>query len=100
MTVQLRIYNMKPGKLPDWERLFHSGIAELRTRQGFEILGAWSIPDAARFVWVLSYEGTREDFDAADRAYYELPEHEKLHEAALEYLDSGEAHFVEPMDGL
>ena len=72
MPDQLRMYTIKPGEmaawLEEWERL----IAPLRRRQGFEILGAWTIePD--QFVWILRHAGSK-TWEEADAAYYAAPE--------------------------
>lgn len=97
MAEQLRIYTMKPGKLDDWVDLFRRGTSRLRTENGFE-LQAWKAPATNQFVWLVSHEGTKEEFEAADAAYYELPEHKPIHEEALLYLEKGESWFLEPVD--
>jgi hypothetical protein len=94
VATQLRIYTMKPGKLEDWIALFRRGVSGLRAAQGFEI-DAWSAPSSNQFVWIVRYEGSIAEFDAADAAYYELPEHKPLHEEALGYLERGESWFLE-----
>ncbi len=97
MAKQLRIYTMKPGKLDDWVDLFKRGTSRLRIDNGFE-LEAWTAPATNQFVWLVSREGTSEEFEAADKAYYELPAHKPLHEEALLYLEKGESFFLEPVD--
>jgi hypothetical protein len=94
---QLRIYTMKPGRLGDWVDLFRRGTSKLRTEQGFE-LQAWTAPASNQFVWLVSREGTNEEFEAADAAYYRLPEHKPLHEEALLYLEKGESWFLDPVE--
>ncbi|HSJ71995.1 MAG TPA: NIPSNAP family containing protein [Acidimicrobiia bacterium] len=97
MATQMRTYSMKEGQLENWNRMFESKIRDLRSRQGFALEGAWSVPDRGQFVWILSYPGGREDFERADQAYYELPEHGPLHIEALEYLEGGDSVFVDPV---
>jgi hypothetical protein len=87
---------MKPGQLDNWVDLFNRGTARLRREHGFAVQ-AWTVPDKEQFVWLVTREGSREDFEAADKAYYELPEHKPIHEEALRYLDSGESWFLEPV---
>jgi hypothetical protein len=94
---QLRLYTMKPGRLGDWVDLFKRGTARLRTANGFQIQ-AWTSPDTNQFVWLVTREGTREEFEAADKAYYELPEHKPIHEEATNYLEKGESWFLEPVE--
>lgn len=96
MARQLRIYTMKPGRLDDWVDLFRRGTAPLRAAHGFEI-EAWTVPGKDEFVWLVSRGGSNEEFEAADQAYYELPEHKPIHEEALLYLEKGESWFLEPV---
>jgi len=94
---QLRIYTMKPGRLDDWVDLFRRGTSPLRAEHGFE-LEAWTSPATNQFVWLVSREGSDEEFEAADRAYYDLPEHRPIHEEALLYLEKGESWLLEPLE--
>jgi hypothetical protein len=69
---QLRIYTIKPGAMVAWQEEWQRLIAPLRSRHGFEILGAWTIePD--RFVWILRYTGPK-TWEEADGGYYASPE--------------------------
>ena len=97
MTQQLRVYTMKPGRLDDWVGLFKRGTYPLRTANGFGIQ-AWTAPDNEQFVWLVTHEGSRADFEAADQAYYNLPGHKPIHEEALLYLEKGESWFLDPVD--
>jgi hypothetical protein len=96
MAQQLRVYTMKEGRLDDWVDLFHRGTLPLRRAHGFEI-EAWTAPETNQFVWLVTREGTNEEFEAADEAYYALPEHTPIHEEALNYLDKGESWFLDPV---
>ena len=98
MAQQLRVYTTKENRLGDWTRLYREKVRALRTEHGFEI-EAWTVPDRNQFVWLVSRPGTREEFEAADAAYYQLPEHAALHEEALGYLEKGESWFLEPVEG-
>jgi hypothetical protein len=93
---QLRVYTMKEGQLDNWVALFERGTHPLRRANGFEIQ-AWTAPDTNQFVWLVTRPGTREEFEAADQAYYALPEHKHkpLHEEALLYLEKGETWFLD-----
>jgi hypothetical protein len=96
VTQQLRIYTLKEGRLDDWVRLFTESVRPLRAANGFAI-EAWAARDENEFVWLVSRDGTREEFEAADKAYYELPDHKPLHEQALNYLERGASRFLEPV---
>jgi hypothetical protein len=97
MATQLRIYTMKAGQLDAWIDLFGRGISPLRAAHGFEI-EAWRSSRTDQFVWIVRREGSIEEFEAADEAYYALPEHKPLHVEALGYLEKGESWFLEQVD--
>ena len=97
MAKQLRIYTMKEECLDRWVSLWTEKLAPLRRRSGFTVAG-YAVPDKGQFVWVLDRPGTREEFLAADTAYYQLPEHPPLHEEGKRYLASAESWFLEPVE--
>ena len=76
-TYQLRSYTVKPGEMADWLREWKEKIAPLRRRFGFDIVGAWTVESADRFVWILNHSGPQ-TWAEADRAYYESPERKAL----------------------
>ena len=65
MQYQLRDYDIKPGAYAEFVQEWADNIVPLRRRHGFEVVGAWSDGER-RFVWILA----RDEFEAADRAYY------------------------------
>ena len=75
MEVQLRRYRIKEGRLDQFITEWKEGVAPLRKKFGFALLGAWSLPESGEFVWVIAYEG---DFDDADRVYYESDDRKRL----------------------
>ena len=70
MQHQLRDYDVKPGEFAEFIAEWAANIVPLRRKFGFTVEGAWTNSDRTRFVWMLS----RDDFEAADRAYYASPE--------------------------
>jgi hypothetical protein len=73
MNVRLRIYTIKPGRLEQWVAEWREHVYPLRERCGFRVLGAWTIPENDRFVWILAYDGP-ESWEAANETYYGSPE--------------------------
>ena len=71
MQAQIRIYQMKPGSLAEFEQEWRERVVPLRRQFGFEVLGAWASEADDTFVWIIGHDG---DFEAADRAYYMSPE--------------------------
>lgn len=77
MSVQLRIYTINRGSLPTWVNEWKEKIKPLRLKLGFQILGAWTIPETNQFVWILSYEGP-ESWDTLDKAFHESEERKAM----------------------
>lgn len=78
MVTELRDYRIVDGALDRWVEEWRTGIAPLRRELGFTIERAWRIDDEGRFVWLLSYPGDWEAFEAANRAYYDSPRRRSL----------------------
>ena len=74
MEYQLRDYDVKPGVFDEFIGEWAANIVPLRRKFGFSVEGAWTNAEQTRFVWMLS----RDDFEAADRAYYASPERAAL----------------------
>lgn len=94
-TTQLRLYKTHPEHLDSWARLFVDKITPFRSTFGFEVTGRWKATERDTFVWILHHPGTQEEFEAAEKAYYEHPGHLPLHEEALGYLVSAETFFMD-----
>jgi hypothetical protein len=74
MATELRDFRIAEGMLDRWVAEWRTNIAPLRREMGFSIDKAWIVEEESRFVWLLSYPGDWDDFDAADRAYYDSPQ--------------------------
>lgn len=86
---QLRDYRIQPGALEQWVKEWGEKVRPLREQLGFKVVGAWTIEDENRFVWILSWEGTG-SFEDADRAYYESPARAALVPDPARLVVSGE----------
>jgi hypothetical protein len=74
VATQLRDYRIVDGSLDQFVEEWRTRIAPIRRELGFAIERAWTVADESRFVWMLSYPGDWDEFEAADRAYYESPQ--------------------------
>jgi hypothetical protein len=78
MAIQLRDYRIRAGELDRFVEEWRTGVAPLRLASGFQVAGAWTVPDEGRFVWLLAYPGGWDAFAEADAAYYASPERAAL----------------------
>jgi hypothetical protein len=93
MRWQLRDYRVKPGEMQDWISEWSAHIRPLREKFGFQVLGAWTIAEQDRFLWILAHE----DFETADRGYYASEERRALAPDPARHLDRTEQSFIEPV---
>ena len=93
MEIQLRDYRIRSGQMETWLDGWRSGVRPLRKRVGFQVVGAWVIPEQDRFVWLIGY--TRADgFAAADQRYYSSPERAALRPDPAELIEQAETAMV------
>jgi hypothetical protein len=78
MATQLRDYRIVDGSLERFIGEWLERIVPLRRELGFEVGPAWTIEEQSRIVWLLSYPGDWDAFEAADRAYYASPQRASL----------------------
>jgi hypothetical protein len=75
MPVQLRVYEIEPGRLHDFVAEWHEHVVPLRRAHGFEVVAAWASEQDDTFAWVIAHDG---DFAAADATYYGSAERNQL----------------------
>ena len=95
-TVQVRMYVIKEGKLDAFVRLFDEQIVPLRRRFGFTVVGAWTVPEENRFIWVAGYEGS-DPIQDADARYYASPDRLAIEPSPTSLMDSSTAWFASPV---
>ena len=96
MPTQIRVYRIRPGELAAFVREWQEQIRPLRERVGFTVEHAWASEDDDTFVWVLRYDG--DDWEAADRAYYESPERAALDPDPARLIESQTTFLARPLD--
>jgi len=78
VATELRDYRIVEDSLDQWVEEWRTRIAPIRRELGFTIERAWKVEDEGRFVWLLTYPGDWQAFEAADRAYYDSPQRKSL----------------------
>ena len=88
-TYQLRMYTVKPGEMAEWLAEWTDKIVPLRRQFGFEVVGAWTIEEPDRFVWIIGHSGPQ-PWEEVDRAYYARPSARRSTLTLLRHLASTE----------
>lgn len=94
MEYQLRIYEVKKGKMESWLAEWNSKIRPLRESHGFKIVGGWTLPKQNKFVWILGWNG-RGKFSEADARYYESTARKKITPDPARHLRGAETSVME-----
>lgn len=74
MVSQLRIYTINKGKLDEFVEGWKKFVYPLHYKHGFTIDRADVIRERNEFVWIVSYDGPAEEWEAKQKAYYGSPE--------------------------
>lgn len=93
---QLRIYDVKPGQMEAFLKVFES-IPAIRRRHGFTIDGVWIDEIGDKFVWVVSYDGPATFVEATAR-YEADPERQEMDPPPRQFLDAVELRMMRRID--
>ncbi|MBX3195695.1 MAG: hypothetical protein KF727_11440 [Microbacteriaceae bacterium] len=95
-TIMLRSYLLQPAGADEFLAWWRPRIPPLRERYGFRIEFAHLDREHDRFVWALSYPGSRAAFEAADAVYSADPDRAAAMALAPPLRDSV-VGFIEPV---
>lgn len=73
-ATQLRDYRIVADELDRFVEEWSTHLAPLRRACGFEIAGAWSVPEENRLIWLLIHPDGWDAFEAAEARYFASPE--------------------------
>ena len=96
MRAQVRIYRTRPGEVEAFAAEWRESVVPLRRRFGFTVEHAWASADDDTFVWVVGFAG--DDWEAAERAYYESPERAALDPDPARRIAEARAVFAHPVE--
>jgi hypothetical protein len=99
MELQLRDYQILPGRLDEWIAGWTGGIVPLREQEGFQIVGAWVDRPHDRFVWVVGYSGA-DGFEAAEQRYHDRPERLALNPNPSDFIEVATLDMVDEIPQL
>lgn len=97
MALQLRIYDIKQGKMEDWLKLFNEKVTPMHEKFDMPVRGAWVAAERSQFVWMreLIGEGTPEEQEARYKASPERAE--VVGDAPLQFIENMEVRVIEPV---
>lgn len=96
MPVQLRLYTINRGSLHEWVSEWEEKVRPLRLKLGFEITGAWTIPETNQFCWILKYEGP-ESWEKMDKAFHQSEERRAMQPDPARLIARMEDYFMDPL---
>lgn len=93
MTTQLRTYTIRPGTMDQWVIEWKEQVKPLREKLGFEIQGAWIVPETSQFVWIMTYNGPKK-WEDLDDAYFTAPERKAMDPNPARLIEKMEDQFI------
>lgn len=96
MKFQLREYTVKPGEMAQWIEEWRAHVVPLRTKAGFEVVGAWTVDGTDQFVWIIGYDGPK-SWQDAEADYYGSPERKALQPDPARHLAQTGARLMSPV---
>lgn len=95
MVRQLRIYTINKGKLDEFIAGWTKFVHPLHLKHGFKIELAEKMEETNEFVWIVSYDGSKEDWDAKQKAYYGSPERAAVDPDPARFIAKTRRWFIE-----
>lgn len=90
---QLRMYKVAPGRMDDFLAIFPE-VVDARRAVGFDVLGAWMIPEENRFVWIVSTDEPG-GIEERAKAYYASAQRRAIEPEPAKLLDEIETKIIE-----
>ncbi len=92
-TVQLRRYQVEPGRMADFLAWFPS-LRPVREQYGFRLLFAYVDEANDTFTWAVEHDGDEAAFLAVETTYHASPERERVFETFPKCVPHKEIGFV------
>jgi len=96
MTVQLRRYEIEPGRMADFLQWFPTVLA-VREQFGFRVLSALAEEEHSTFTWAVAHDGDEADFLEVEARYNASPERAAAFETFPACITEKEIGFATPV---
>jgi len=97
MVHELRIYEIKPGMMDSWLKLFNEDIVPLAKKTDVPVEGAWVSPDRTQFIYLRNYNCTEDEIEAKMAAYWATPERQALGDIPGSHIATMDVRLIEPV---
>ena len=94
-TVQLRRYELKPGESEAFARWWAEVLVPIRRSCGFRIEFGYLVRGEDEFLWAVSVEGDRTEFDRIEAGYVDSPARARAFAQLPERVRAQHLSFVE-----
>jgi hypothetical protein len=84
MDYQLRIYKVKEGQMETFLGIFPA-VVEARRAVGFDVVGAWMIPEDDQFIWIV---GAEDGVETTSERYYASEQRRAIEPEPAKLLES------------
>lgn len=84
MEYQLRMYRVEEGQMDTFLGIFPEVVAA-RQAVGFEVVGAWMIPEENQFIWIV---GAEDGIEATSERYYASEQRRAIDPEPAKLLES------------
>ena len=96
MTVQLRRYEIEPGRMADFLAWFPT-VLPVRDQFGFRVLFALADEEHSTFTWAVAHDGTEADFLEVEERYTASPERARAFETFPAVIAGKQIGFATPV---
>ena len=84
MEYQLRMYRVEEGQMDTFLGIFPE-VVTARQAVGFEVVGAWMIPEENQFIWIV---GAKDGIEATSERYYASEQRRAIEPEPAKLLES------------
>ena len=95
MVRQLRIYTINKDRLDDFIAGWTQHVHPLHLQFGFNIELAERMEETNEFVWIVSYDGTKAEWEQRQKEYYGSPERAAVDPDPARFIAKAQRWFIE-----
>ena len=92
---QLRIYQIKKGKMAEWLEFFRDTLLPLHDRVNLPVIAAWrNVDQENEFIWIRSFKSV-DTIEEQEKAFFSQPDRIALGDVRGTWLDGFKVRVIE-----